>query len=370
MLRRRRPTNIGTDGTGSLSFDGLPPAALPLVMTTDDSVPADFARRLAALLPGEMLARLLTAGTAEGRRMVTVKDVDSGRYLLADEAMAEFVGRPAAEIVGRTDTDLFDGALAAALRSADHTALARDGILVSDHAFEWRGARREFAVQRLASGAAAEGARLLCAVWVDEAQARRASAQLETALRQLEEQQRANETLRRELADQALRDPASGLYTRTHFEDQLRREVDLSTREHREFALVLIELDPPSERVQALGAAGQARILEAMGRLLRGGTRAMDSSCRFDERRFAVLLSGVGLATAHTRMEGLRRQCAAQIVVLDGQELGFTVSMGVASFPHTAHSQDELQAACSGALAEARRRGGNHVTLASIRFES
>jgi len=106
-----------------------------------------------------------------------------------------------------------------------------------------------------------------------------------------------------------------------------------------------------------------------MGRLLRGNTRAMDASCRFDDRRFAVLLSGVGLATAHSRMEGLRRQCATQIVVLEGQELGFTASMGVASFPHTAHSQDDLISACEAALAEAQRRGGNHVTLASIRFE-
>ena len=69
-------------------------------------------------------------------------------------------------------------------------------------------------------------------------------------------------------------------------------------------------------------------------------------------------------------MEGLRRQCATQIVVLDGQELGFTVSMGVASFPHTAHTQEELLDACETALAEAQRRGGNHVTLASIKFET
>ena len=33
----------------------------------------------------------------------------------------------------------------------------------------------------------------------------------------------------------------------------------------------------------------------------------MDASCRYDDNRFAVLLSGVGLATAHARMEGLRR---------------------------------------------------------------
>jgi GGDEF domain-containing protein len=95
----------------------------------------------------------------------------------------------------------------------------------------------------------------------------------------------------------------------------------------------------------------------------------MDASCRHEERRFAVLLSGVGLATAHARMEGLRRKCATQIVVHEGQELGFTVSMGVASYPHTAATQEGLLDACEAALAEAQRRGGNHVTLAAIRFE-
>ena len=129
-------------------------------------------------------------------------------------------------------------------------------------------------------------------------------------------------------------------------------------------------LDPFNDKVGALGVRAQERICEAMGRLLRGNTRAMDASCRMDDRHFAVLLSGVGLATAHSRMEGLRRQCATQIVMLDGEELGFTVAMGVASFPHTAHGHDELIAACSAALAEAKRRGGNTVALASIRFEA
>jgi diguanylate cyclase (GGDEF)-like protein len=193
---------------------------------------------------------------------------------------------------------------------------------------------------------------------------------LRVALDQLEQQQKANDGLRRELAEQGLRDQASGLNSRMHFDDQMRRELDLSNREHREFALVYMALDPGSDRVQALGERARDRICEAMGRLLRGNTRAMDASCRMDDTHFAVLLSGVGLATAHARMEGLRRKCATQIVVHEGQELGFTVAMGVASFPHTAQTQDALVAACESALAEARRRGGNHVTLAAIRFEA
>jgi GGDEF domain-containing protein len=69
-------------------------------------------------------------------------------------------------------------------------------------------------------------------------------------------------------------------------------------------------------------------------------------------------------------MEGLRRQCASQIVVHEGQELAFSVSMGVASYPHTASSQQEIMSASQSALVEAQRRGGNRLTLASIKFEA
>lgn len=299
--------------------------------------------------------------------LLAVKDVASGRYVHVNAAMAALLGVPASEVVGHTDAELLDPVLATSLRAAEQTAQAQPGALASEHRFEWRGARHDFNVLRAVSEV--DGRKLMGAVWRDQSVQRQKEAQLKQALQQLEEQQRANEQLRRELQDQSLRDTATGLYTRAHFEDQLRREVDLSTREHREFAMVLIALDAASDRVKALGAAAQGRILEAVGRLLRGNTRAMDASCRLDEGSFAVLLSGVGLATAHSRMEGLRRQCATQIVVLDGQELGFTVSMGVASFPHTALTQDDLMQACEAALKEAQRRGGNHVTLASIRFD-
>ena len=301
--------------------------------------------------------------------MLAVKDLGNGRYLHVNEAMAAFLQRPVAQVLGRTDAELLDGGLASTLRAAEQTALAQAAPLVSEHGFEWAGLRREFSVLRMHCKPDTEGRRCLVSIWSDLAPERQRAAQLRAALEQIEQQQQANDLLRRELTDQALRDPPSGLYRRAHFEDQLRREVDLSTREHREFAIVFVEIDPPAAKVLALGEAGERCLLEAMGRLLRSGTRAMDASCRYDERRFAVLLSGVGLATAHARMEGLRRKCAAQIVVHEGQELGFTVSVGVASYPHTAQSQEALQTACESALLEARRRGGNHVTLAAIRFE-
>ena len=330
------------------------------------------------------MALALPAFVQQQQGLLAVKDADTGRYLHVSDAMAAFLGRPATAVTGLTDADIFDATLATTLRAAEQTALAQGAPLLSEHQFDWAGSRHDFSVLRIlaaptsvssvpsgsSASSSAAGLRCLTAIWLDKAEERHREMQLRGALDQIEQQQHANDRLRREIADQALRDPASGLHRRAHFEDQLRREVDLSTREHREFSIVFIELDALAPKVLALGALGEQSVLEAMGRLLRGGTRAMDASCRYEEQRFAVLLSGVGLATAHARMEGLRRKCATQIVVLEGQELGFTVAMGVASFPHTANTQDGLLAAGESALAEAQRRGGNHLTLAAIRFES
>ncbi len=299
-----------------------------------------------------------------------IKDAATGAWLAVDTRLAGWLGRDPAQVVGRSDAELVDAAMAALLRVADQAALAHEGPSSTEHRLEIAGQRREFGVMRQGV-VGSDGRARLVSVWRDLAPQRRREAQLKAALGQLEREQLANEALRNQLAQPApLRDGATGLYNLEHFEDQLRREVDLSTREHREFALVAIEIDPPTPDVAALGPSAQSRVHEALGRLLRSNTRAMDAACHWGDARFAVLLSGVGLATAHSRMEGLRRQCATQIVAFEGHEVGFTVSMGVASFPHTAHSQDDLRAACDAAMADARARGGNRVTLASIRFDA
>lgn len=122
------------------------------------------------------------------------------------------------------------------------------------------GRRHEFSVLRVVVAPDAQGRQWLVGIWSDLAPERQREAQLRVALDQIEQQQRANDLLRRELTDQALRDPSSGLFRRAHFEDQLRREVDLSTREHREFAIVFAEIDPHG---QGPGAGRSRRALPA-----------------------------------------------------------------------------------------------------------
>lgn len=310
-------------------------------------------------LGGEALAGLLALIEPLGNQ-AAIKSAGTGRYVFASAGLAQMF--ECQELVGRTDAEVLKPDETTALRRVEQTVMAQRHAVVSEHKLEINGRRREFSVTRLALGQD-----FLLSVWHERTEERHRESHLQRALAQIEQQQNAIEQIRRELQQGSGRDEVSGLYMRAQFDDSLLREIDLSTREHREFALVVIALDA-SPAIAGLGDEAQQRLLEGIGRMLRANTRAMDAACRIGPQRFAVLLSGVGLATAHARMEQLRRQCAAQIVVLNGQDLGLSISMGVSSFPHTASRQDELMTASENAVHEAQRRGGNQVVLASIAF--
>ncbi|HEY4084228.1 MAG TPA: GGDEF domain-containing protein [Burkholderiaceae bacterium] len=290
-----------------------------------------------------------------------IKSLATGRYVYAAPGLSAFFDR--GELIGKTDAELMRSDEAIGMRRVEQMVMAQRSQSVSEHRLEVAGRRREFTVTRTPLGN-----EHLLSVWHERTEERNRESHLQRALLQIEQQQKAIEQARREAQAGSGRDDLSGLYMRPQFDDQLLREIDLSTREHREFALVVIALDPIPAESPVFDEEARQRMLEGVGRMLRANTRAMDAACRIGEERFAVLLSGVGLATAHARMEQLRRQCTAQIVVLNGQDLGLSLSMGVSSFPHTASKQEELVDASESAVIEAQRRGGNQVVLASIPF--
>lgn len=308
-------------------------------------------------LNATLLALLQLSGAA-----LALKD-ERGAYLWASEAWASLLGVAPERLPGHTDLDLLALPEATALRAADQRALAAGGAVPDSHRFERAGAHLDLRTWRMPLQGANGQPQLLTLCW-DDSQAHQQAAQLQSALQQIARQQAAFDKLER-LHNQGL-DRPTALFRHEQFEDHLRRELALSQREHREFAIALMALDGFEALCQARGRAAADQAVETVGQLLRSNTRAMDVITRLSDDRYAVLLSGVGLATAHTRMEQLRRQCATHIVVHDAAALGFEVSVGVASFPHTADTQASLSAAAERALLDARQRGGNRVALASI----
>lgn len=297
---------------------------------------------------------------AEALGLIALRKDAEGRYLHLAPAGEALLGLPPGGASGHPDSALLPPDQAHTLALADAQARAQGAVQLQPLSLPG-GAQLLTARLPQADGS-------LLGLWLDRSAQTASAAALHDALAQFAALQAEHDRLSRAAQPRALaQEPVAGLYPAAQFQANLQREIDLSQREHREFALVLMAPDPAPAGQPEAEPAARARIVEALGRLLRSGTRAMDTPGRLDGEGHALLMSGCGLAAAHQRMEGFRRQCAGHLLPHDGADpLRLSLSLGIAAFPHTATEPQALQAAAERALDEARRRGGNQVVLASI----
>jgi diguanylate cyclase (GGDEF)-like protein len=130
------------------------------------------------------------------------------------------------------------------------------------------------------------------------------------------------------LADQALRDPLTGLANRTLFHDRLTHAVQLQHRDPRTVAVLSLDLDEFKLVNDSLGhPAGDALLIGVAERLL-GCVRTGDTVARLGGDEFAILIESGDLPAglvAHRVVASFDEP-----FVIDGQELFIRPSVGLA----------------------------------------
>ena len=271
---------------------------------------------------------------------------------------------------GCTEAELFERQQATILRVADLRALQQARPSSEVHHFEadelvFGEGDREWAAWRWPiPGEAQEGPpQWLFTVWLN----RRVTAQPEEQLRQAQRQMHAQQMLIAEIrANPGTPEPWEGSPAHwdraaEQFRQHLRREIDLSRREHRQLAVLLVEVD-----LQGLTPSAAQAALALVSRQLSTSVRAMDTVTPIGPARFGVLLSGAALTPAHARAEAVRRAADAQRVLDEGIDRSLQLSIGVAAFPHNARQLEDLIAAAESALAEAITAGGGRSVVARV----
>lgn len=188
--------------------------------------------------------------------------------------------------------------------------------------------------------------------------------------------------LRAELADQALRDPLTGLHNRRHLQEVLDGAVAHARSSGEPLTAVMVDLDHFKTINDRFGHPAGDAVLVAVAELLRGAVRGDDVVCRVGGEEFALLLRGLAPADAAARVEALRQRCA-DLEVAEAPGARITVSAGVAAFdprpragawaadgvptphePATAEVHRDLLAAADAALYRAKRTGRDVVVVA------
>ena len=144
-----------------------------------------------------------------------------------------------------------------------------------------------------------------------------------------------------ELAEQARRDPLTGLLNHQAFSDLLALELERAHRYDHGLTLVFVDLDAFKEINDTFGHVEGDRVLHRVGDIALAMLRGSDAAGRMGGDEFAVLLLE---ADKHAADRFLRRFRAGLAASVERGELpaGFAFSAGAAHFPTEAADADAL----------------------------
>ena len=168
---------------------------------------------------------------------------------------------------------------------------------------------------------------------------------------------------RRRFAEAAMRDPLTGLANRATFDLEIRRRLDAARAAGTVLALAYVDLDGFKPVNDTHGHQAGDEVLRVVARRLESAFRDVDLVARVGGDEFAVILGpAADPPPVAARLEHARGLLAAP-VDWDGTALQVTASIGLAVFPDTAATAEDLVERADEAMYKAKRTG-NRVALA------
>ena len=179
----------------------------------------------------------------------------------------------------------------------------------------------------------------------------------------LQEQMREVKALHKQLREQAIRDPLTGLFNRRYLQETLDREVARAKREGKPVGFIIMDLDHFKQVNDKHGHKAGDMALQQLGALLLQNLRMEDISCRYGGEEFTVVMPGASLETAIERANFLLRKINEMRVKYNGAEIKITASMGVSLFPKHGANGEEAMSHADNALYAAKALGRNRVVV-------
>lgn len=174
-----------------------------------------------------------------------------------------------------------------------------------------------------------------------------------------------NMRLRETLANQAIKDPLTGLFNRAFMEDALQREIYRAGRKQTRIGIIMADVDHFKKFNDLHGHAAGDLILVDLANFFRWRMRKGDVVCRYGGEEFALILPDSSLEDTGQRAAELKDAVKGLRVSYGGLELGpVTLSMGVSAFPVSGDSPRELLRAADEALYKAKQAGRDRVVVA------
>lgn len=316
---------------------------LGLLQAANETNRRGVAELAAAKADVERAQTFMTAIVEAMPSMVFVKRADDHRYVLLNRAGEKMLGRPRAEVIGKTDADFHDAELAALYVERDREVLESGEVRVieEDHVPRKDGGMAILRTKKIALRNAEGQAEYLLGVSEDIAERKRAEAQI---------------------ARLAHYDPLTELPNRVLFQRHLSEALARRARKGDQLAVHFIDLDRFKTVNDTLGHPLGDELLRVAAERLRGCVREGDTVARLGGDEFAVVQAGLSDMTGATRLAERIVEAMSAPFDLQGHQVVIGASVGVAAAPSDGEDADELLKKADMALyrAKADGRGAFH----------
>ncbi|MBI2892614.1 MAG: diguanylate cyclase [Deltaproteobacteria bacterium] len=160
----------------------------------------------------------------------------------------------------------------------------------------------------------------------------------------------------RRLEELAVTDGLTGLHNHRHFQERLRRDLEIARRAGRPLSVAMFDVDHFKTYNDTYGHPAGDEVLRKVASAVRREARAADLVARYGGEEFVVAMPDADRDAAQAAAERIRRHVQAEGVV--------TISGGIACFPEDGEDAESLIEQADRALYRAKRAGRDRIAVA------
>lgn len=275
---------------------------------------------------------------------VYIKDVSS-IYTYVNADMCAYLGKAKAEVVGKTDKEIFGAQISQTFQDSDQRVM--DDLEIST------------AIEKSQNFLTGEE----CYFWsvkvplVNELGNPNAILGIST---NVSEQKR----LEKELRELASTDVLTGIYNRRYFFEVCELEIQRAHRYKHDLSMIMLDVDWFKNINDSFGHAVGDETIKTMTRLCQDALRTTDILGRIGGEEFAILLPETQLKAAEVIAQRIRQSAENFTFDTGTLEVGkFTASFGVTMLVAQDQFADDLLKRADIALYEAKKGGRNRVCI-------
>jgi diguanylate cyclase (GGDEF)-like protein len=170
-----------------------------------------------------------------------------------------------------------------------------------------------------------------------------------------------NTRLLQEVKDLAIIDSLTDCFTKNYFMERVKEDLLINMHRKKSLSLLMLDIDHFKEYNDKFGHIAGDIVLIELGKLLKKivGTKGM--VFRFGGEEFCILMTDTDKKSAIIFAQRILKEVENKVIYLRRNKTSVTVSIGIASAPEDAYSEDELISKADYCLYQAKNKGRNRV---------